>query len=104
MSVPLRVLLVEDSEDDCALLLRALRRGGYEPEYTRVDTAEAMRTALTAAPWDVVISDHRMPQFSAPAALTLLQESGLELPFLIVSGTIGEEIAVEAMRAGAHDF
>src|ERR687889_416745 len=102
---PLRVLIVEDSVDDTLLLLRELRRGGYEPQYERVDTAEAMRAALERQDWDVVVSDHAMPSFSAPAALTLLQDGGWpDLPFIIVSGHIGEDAAVKAMKAGAHDF
>jgi signal transduction histidine kinase len=103
MTTPLRVLIVEDSEDDAELLLRNLRRGGFDPVYERVETLEGMKTALER-PWDVVISDWAMPHFSAQAALSALQESDLDLPFLIVSGTVGEEAAVAAMQAGAHDF
>ena len=104
MSVPLHVLLIEDSEDDAALVMRALRRGGYDPTFERVDTAAAMRAALDQHPWDLVISDYSMPQFTGPAALQLLQAGGIDLPFIMVSGTIGEETAVTAMKAGAHDF
>ena len=104
MGRPLRVLMVEDSEDDELLLLRALRRGSYEPTAERVETAAAMKAALDGGEWDLVLSDYSMPYFSAPAALALLQESGLDLPFIIVSGAIGEETAVEAMRVGAHDY
>src|SRR6266498_517678 len=104
MNVPLRVLLIEDSDDDAALVVRTLRRGGYDLTYTRVESAEAMRDALARHPWDLVISDYSMPQFSGPAALQLLHEVGIDLPFIIVSGTIGEEPAVAAMKAGAHDF
>jgi PAS domain S-box-containing protein len=102
---PLRVLLVEDSADDALLLLRELKRGGYEVFHERVDTAKCMQAALEGQDWDVVISDHAMPTFSAPAALELLRENGWrELPFIIVSGHIGEDAAVKAMKAGAHDF
>ena len=102
---PLRVLIVEDSADDALLLLRELRRGGYDPSYERVDTAEGMRAALESQDWEIVISDHAMPVFSAPAALELLRENGWpDLPFIIVSGHIGEDAAVEAMKAGANDF
>ncbi len=104
MSQHLRILIVEDSEDDAQLLLRELRRGGLEVDSRRVDTADAFREALTNQDWDLVISDFSLPQFSAPQALKLLQESGLDLPFIIVSGTIGEETAVAALKAGAHDF
>ena len=103
--IPLRVLIVEDSTDDTLLLLRELRRGGYDPQHERVDTAEGLRAALENHEWDVVISDHAMPSFSAPAALKLLQDGGWpDLPFIIVSGHIGEDAAVKAMKAGAHDF
>jgi response regulator RpfG family c-di-GMP phosphodiesterase len=103
MSTPLRVLVVEDSPDDAALLLRELQRAGYDPTSERVDSPQALREALRRA-WDVVISDYAMPQFSAPEALKLVKESGLDLPFIIVSGAIGEQTAVEAMRAGADDY
>jgi diguanylate cyclase (GGDEF)-like protein/PAS domain S-box-containing protein len=104
MMKPLRVLLVEDAEDDAALLLRELRRGGFEPSMVRVQTAEAMKAELLARPWDVVISDFSLPSFSGLEALAVLQGTGMDVPFLLVSGTIGEEVAVEAMRAGADDY
>jgi FixJ family two-component response regulator len=100
----LRVLVIEDSEDDLRLLLRALRHGGYAPEFERVETAAAMRTALAEKEWDIIISDHTLPEFSGLAALEVLKESGLDLPFILVSGIVGEEMAVRAMKAGAHDF
>jgi len=104
MGTPLRVLIVEDSEDDTLLLVRALRRGGYDPMFERIETAAGMTGALAQQTWDIVISDYAMPHFSAPAALALLQGSGLDLPFIILSGAIGEETAVEAMKTGAHDY
>src|ERR671916_9001 len=105
MGAPLRVLLVEDSENDALLLLRQLRRGGYEPSYRRVDTAGEMEAALEAEAWDLVISDHNMPAFNSLAALDLLRAKGfVDLPFIIVSGRIGEDAAVSAMKAGAHDY
>ncbi|HVJ53725.1 MAG TPA: response regulator [Aliidongia sp.] len=104
MAKPLRVLIAEDNEADAALLVRELKRGDYELTFERVETAAAMTAALDRQPWDLVISDFSMPQFSALAALDIVRRSELDLPFLIVSGTIGEEAAVEAMRAGAHDF
>jgi two-component system, NarL family, sensor histidine kinase UhpB len=105
MDVPLRVLLVEDSEDDALLLLRELRRGGYEPLCERVDTAGDMEAALDERGWDLVIADHSMPEFSSSAALELLRRKGfVDLPFIIVSGRIGEDAAVAAMKAGAHDY
>jgi PAS domain S-box-containing protein len=104
MTTPLRILIVEDSEDDAALLLRELRHSGYDPMFERVDTPAAMKDALNKGPWDVVVSDHAMPHFNALAALKMLQESRLDVPFLILSGSIGEETAVAAMKAGAHDY
>lgn len=104
MGVPLRVLLIEDNEDDAQLTLRELRKGGYDPVHERVDTPLALDAALDRQKWDVVISDYVMPRFSAPAALAIMTSTGLDLPFIIVSGAIGEETAVAAMRAGAHDF
>ena len=104
MADALRVLVVEDSEDDATLLLREVRRGGWQVQWHRVETAEAMKAALAAQPWDVVLADYSLPSFSAPAALGLLHDQGFDLPFIIVSGAVGEETAVAAMRAGAHDF
>jgi PAS domain S-box-containing protein len=104
MTMPLNVLLIEDSEDDAELLVHELRRGGYEPFHRRVDTAAALTAALRDGDWDVVTCDYVMPQFSALAALRIIKRSGLDLPVIIVSGQVGEEVAVTAMRAGAHDF
>jgi diguanylate cyclase (GGDEF)-like protein/PAS domain S-box-containing protein len=104
VSKPLRVLMVEDSEDDATLTLRQLKRDGYAPSYLRVDTAKAMRAALAEGEWDIVLSDYHMPEFNAPAALQILHETASDIPFIIISGAIGEETAVEAMRGGAHDY
>src|SRR5215218_6185740 len=105
MGVDLNVLIVEDSEDDALLLLRMLRKGGYDPTWERVDTPQDMEAALDGASWDLVISDHSMPAFSSSAALGLLRRKGyMDLPFIIVSGQIGEDAAVAAMKAGAHDY
>ena len=100
----LRVLVAEDSQDDYELLLRALRAGGYDPVSERVQTAEDMAAALERGPWDIAFSDWSMPRFTAPDALKVLQESAHDLPFIIVSGTVGEDTAVEALKAGARDF
>ncbi len=100
----LRVLIIEDSEDDVLLVLRQLRKGGYDPEYERVETAEPMEKALREKSWDVVLCDYKLPHFSGFEALALFNKSGLDIPFIIVSGTIGEETAVAAMRAGARDY
>ncbi len=103
MSKPLRILIVEDSEDDAELLVNQLERSGYEPTYQRVDTPDAMISALNSQ-WDIVVADYCLPRFSALGALTLLKEKGLDLPFVIVSGTISDESAVAVMKAGAHDY
>jgi signal transduction histidine kinase len=100
----LRLLIVEDSADDAALVIAALRDGDFEVAWKCVESAEAMRTALESQSWDIIISDYQMPQFSGRSALQLLHDSGLDLPFVVVSGTIGEEVAVEMMKMGAHDY
>ncbi|MBL1274484.1 MAG: EAL domain-containing protein [Ectothiorhodospiraceae bacterium] len=100
----LRVLLVEDSEDDAALTLRQLKKGGYEPSHKRVDTPDTMRAALEARDWDIILSDFSMPEFSGPAALALLRSTEIDLPFIVISGAMGEQTAVDLMKAGAHDY
>jgi two-component system cell cycle sensor histidine kinase/response regulator CckA len=104
MKDPLRLLIVEDSENDTILLMRELTRGGFDPKFERVETAADMRAALKRQPWDLVISDHFVPGFGSLEALALLKEHGLDIPFIIVSGVIGEDVAVQAMKAGAHDY
>jgi two-component system, OmpR family, sensor histidine kinase VicK len=104
MSKPLRVLAVDDSEDDALLLIRELRRGGHKLDFQRVDTPQAMSLALAKDPWDLVISDYTMPGFSGLDALELLKKTAIDIPFIMVSGSIGEETAVNVMKAGAHDY
>ena len=104
MGKPLRVLFVEDSENDAELLLRHLGQMGYEVESERVETDGAMRAMLSENDWDLILSDYTLPKFSAPKALETLKASGLDIPFVIISGTIGEETAVSALKAGANDF
>jgi diguanylate cyclase (GGDEF)-like protein len=104
MTTPLRVLLVEDSEDDATLLVRELRKGGYAPEFQRVDTGAALEAAMEHDTWDIIITDHNLPGFSSEAALATIKRSELDIPVIIVSGSIGESIAVEAMKNGAHDY
>ncbi len=101
---PIQVLVVEDSENDTLLLLEELRKKGYAPLHRRVETAEDMRTNLERHDWDVVISDYVMPQFSGPDALKVMNEARLDVPFIVVSGTYGEEAAVHMMKAGASDY
>lgn len=100
----LRLLIVEDSEDDAILLLHRFQQAGYRCHSVRVERAMEMRAALRDEQWDAILSDHNMPQFSALAALSLLQELEIDLPFIIVSGVINEETAIAAMRSGAHDY
>lgn len=105
MSKPLRLLLVEDSDLDAAHLLLELRRGGFEPDVTRVETAEEFEAALRSGPpWDIIISDYNLPRFTAPRALEIYRASGLDVPFIVVSGAVGEDIAVRLMHAGARDY
>ena len=100
----LKVLFVEDSENDVALVLRELKRVGYEVASERVETAKAMQAALLDSPWDIILCDYNMPSFNALQALEVLKASGKDLPFIVVSGTIGEETAVLILKAGAQDF
>src|ERR1700730_11847537 len=104
MKKALRALIVEDTADDADLLLADLSKAGYDVTYERVDTADAMKAALESDIWDVVLSDFSMPKFSGMGALAVLQATGRALPFIVISGTIGEEAAVSALKAGAHDF
>jgi PAS domain S-box-containing protein len=104
MSKPLRVLIVEDSEDDAQLILLELKRGGFEPSFERADTPEAMKMALDRQGWDIILADYVMPRFSGLEALKIVKEKGLDLPFIVISGKIGEDVAVAAMKAGAHDY
>ncbi|MBE9068804.1 response regulator [Leptolyngbya cf. ectocarpi LEGE 11479] len=104
MTSHLHILVVEDIEDDLLLTLRVLRRSGYTLDYRRVETPEEMQAALQSQDWHLVIADYTLPKFGALEALKLLQAQQLDLPFIIVSGTIGEETAVAAMKAGAHDY
>lgn len=103
-TVILKVLIIEDSEDDALLIVRALKKSGYRIEYRQEETGEAMSAALKNEQWHVIISDYSMPHFSGLDALRILKETGQDIPFIIVSGTIGEESAVLAMKAGAHDY
>ncbi len=104
MTEKLRVLLAEDSENDALLVLRQLRKDGFEPVYERVFSRQALAEALDRGGWELILSDYSMPGFKAPEALQLVRERGLDLPFIVISGTVGEVIAVEMMRAGAHDY
>jgi len=104
MNKEIRILLIEDSEDDALLLIRKLKRGDYKIFYRIVDTPEDMKKELDENYWDIIISDYSIPGFGGLAALELLKKKGIDIPFIIVSGAIGEELAVEAMRAGVQDY
>ena len=104
MNTPLRVLIVEDSDDDALLLVRELSRSGYDPTWIRVQNPQALQSALGSTEWDVIISDFSMPGFTGIDALRLVRSRDRETPFIFVSGTIGEDVAVDAMRAGAQDY
>jgi putative nucleotidyltransferase with HDIG domain/PAS domain S-box-containing protein len=100
----LRILIVEDSLEDTELVILELQRNGYKIDYQRVETAAAMKHALDQNAWDLVLSDYSLPHFDAPHALDTLKSSAIDIPFIILSGTIGEESAIAALKAGAHDF
>ncbi|MEO1144469.1 MAG: response regulator [Cyanobacteria bacterium J06638_22] len=104
MSEFLHLLCVEDVEDDLLLVLRMLRQHGFQLHWERVETAETFQDALSQSHWDIIISDYNLPKFDAQAALHILKESGKDIPFIVVSGTIGDAMAVQLMRAGAHDY
>lgn len=104
MGIPIRVLIVEDSEPDALLIVWELRRGGYDPEWSRVETEEAMTAALERQAWDFVCSDYNLPEFSGMAALKIVRQRGLDLPFIIITGSVGEETAAATVKAGANDY
>ena len=102
MDRTLRVLLIEDSPDDAELLIQALEQNGYEPLWERVETAESMNAALARQELDVILADYSLPRFSAPEALALMRSLDRDIPFIVVTGSMGEEVAVKMMRAGAQ--
>jgi DNA-binding response OmpR family regulator len=104
MSTPLRVLLIEDSEDDAQLVLRELRRSGYDPTWERLESATAVDDAIERQAWDIILCDYNLPTFSALAALRLLQARGVDLPVIVVSGEILEEVVSSVLQAGARDY
>src|SRR5688572_19492334 len=103
MSSPLNILIVEDSEQDASLFIHELRRAGFDPKWRRVETEADFLVQLQTKP-DIILSDYSMPQFNGLRAAELLRRSGLDIPFILISGTVGEEVAVEAMKKGATDY
>ncbi|MHA1732687.1 MAG: response regulator [Promethearchaeota archaeon] len=99
-----RVLIIEDSEDDTILMVRHIRRSGLEPEFKRVETAADLENALCGEHWDIILADYSMPSFSGLEALKLVKQGGYDIPFILISGKVGEDTAVEAMKEGAHDY
>jgi len=104
MSQPLHVLIVEDSASDAALMLRHLTKAGFEVTHERVESAQALGEALERCTWDVLLCDFTLPGFGAPGALSILKATGRDIPFIVVSGSIGDETAIELMRTGAQDY
>src|SRR5690242_1687150 len=101
---PLNVLVIEDSDDDAILISEELKRGGYRPDFHRVESAEELKKALSGCEFDVIVSDYSLPQFTALEALKLVQASGKDIPVIVVSGSVRESTIVDAMRAGARDY
>jgi DNA-binding NtrC family response regulator len=104
MGKPLSVLLIEDSEDDATLIVHELEHGGYDVDFVRVDTTAAVRNALSKREWDVILSDHAMPESCALEALAVVKEVGVDSPFIVVSGWMTDELAKSAIKEGACGF
>lgn len=104
MAKSLRLLIIEDVEDHALLIVRELQKGGVDPQFQRVETAQEMEAALEAGPWDAIISDFNLPALNGFEALHIMQTKGMDLPFILVSGAIGEEKAAEIMKAGAQAY
>jgi len=104
MNIPINVLIIEDSDDDKELILRELNRGGYAPDFLCIQTKEDLNDALDSKVWDLILSDYVMPNFDGLSALKIVKNRNIDIPFIIISGTIGESVAVDAMRCGAHDY
>src|SRR5256885_5586030 len=104
MKRTLRILIIEDSEEDTLFLVRRLERGGFTPIWKRVDTIESLRAVLAEETWDIAFSDHSMPRLGIRDALALVKEQGLDLPFIVLSGVIKDEDAVAMLNAGAQDY
>ena len=104
MNQPLSVLIIEDSSFDAMVMVNVLEQGGYSVEHEQVETSKELTHALEHGSWDVILSDYNLPEFSAAEALEMIKQSGLDIPFIIISGGIGEDVAVAAMKSGAHDY
>ena len=104
MSESLKVLIIEDSALDAKVLVGLVKAGGYEVTSERVETSKEFTTALDNEKWDVILADYNLPEFNGAEGLKLLQESGQDIPFIVISGGIGEDLAVQIMKSGAHDY
>src|SRR6266478_2590644 len=104
MGVPLCVLMIEDSEDDALMVLRELKRAGYDVNSKLVDSSDTLKASLAAQQWDLIVSDFSMPRFSGTEALKLVRSTGSDAPFIFISGTMGEDTAVAALKGGAQDY
>jgi len=104
MNKPIKILVMEDSEDETLLIVREIQRGGYVTTFERVETGAAMSAALKNQEWDIIIADYNLPHFGTAEALKIFKNSGMDIPFIVVSGSIGEDTAVATMKAGAHDY
>ena len=100
----LRVLIVDNSEDDTLLIIRELKKDGYNPVHERVETSAAMKKTLKEKQWDIILCDYKLTKFNAPSAIAVLKETNIDIPIIIVSGTVGEDVAIECMRLGAQDY
>ncbi len=104
MGRPLKVLMIEDSEDDAHLIANELRHGGFNVEYSRVDTSSVLEEAITKDSWDVILCDHAMPKLCAPEAVSILKKNKITTPVIIVSGWITKDLAKATVDAGANDY
>ena len=104
MGKPLKVLMIEDSDDDAHLIAGELRHGGFDVEYQRVDTSSVLEDALTKDSWDVILCDHAMPKLCAPEAVSVLKKKKIKTPVIIVSGWITKDLAKATVEAGASDY
>ena len=104
MTIPIKILIVEDSADDAELIIREMKKGGYKPQWHRVDNSEDLESALMRQSWDIILSDYTMPNYNGVSALLRIRRMDIDTPYILVSGTAGEDIYNYALNAGADDF